>query len=185
MAMINLLPPEEKRQLRAARTNTLLARYNIVLLGAIAFLGLAIGIVYLYLSTTKAAADQVVQENATQTGQYSSVQNEAQQFRSNLSIAKQILDREIPYTTVLLNIAQTMPEGVVLESLVLDSTTFGTETTLSASARDYDRALAFKDALQNSPYFADAHFQSVNDTGSGDHPLSVSLSVTISQEISQ
>jgi Tfp pilus assembly protein PilN len=183
--MINLLPPEEKRQLRAARTNTLLARYNILLLGAVAFLGLAIGIVYLYLSTTKAAADQTVQENTAQTNQYAGVLSEAQQFRSNLSIAKEILDREVTYTTVLLNIAQTMPEGVVLESLLLDSTTFGTETTLLASARNYDRALAFKDALQNSPYFTDAHFKTVDDTGSGDYPLAVSLGVTISQEITQ
>jgi Tfp pilus assembly protein PilN len=185
MAMINLLPPEEKRQLRAARTNTLLARYNFILLAAVAFLGLAVGVVYLYLSTTKASADQVVRENTAQTNQYSGVLTEAQQFRSNLAIAKQILDREISYTTVLINIAQTMPQGVVLESLILDSSTFGTETTLTASAQNYDRALAFKDALQSSPFFTDAHFESVDDTGSGDYPLAVSLTVTISQEITQ
>lgn len=183
--MINLLPPEEKRQLRAARTNTLLARYNIVLLAAVAFLGLAIGVVYLYLTTTKASADQTVRDNTAQTTQYSGVLTEAEQFRSNLSVAKQILDREVTYTQVILNIAQVIPEGVVLESLILDSETFGTETTLQASARDYDRALAFKDALQNSPFFTDAHFESVDDTATGDYPLSVNLSVTINQEIAQ
>ena len=51
--MINLLPPEEKRQLRAARTNTLLLRYNLSLVGAVVFLGLAIGVTYVYLSNTK------------------------------------------------------------------------------------------------------------------------------------
>lgn len=183
--MINLLPPEEKRQLRAARTNTLLARYNIILLGAVAFLGLAVGITYLYLTTTKAGADQVIRENATQTTQFANVLSEAQQFRSNLSIAKQILDREIAYTKVILAIAQVMPSGVVLESLALDSATFGTETTLNASARDYERALAFKDALQNSSFFTNAHFQSVDTTGTGDYPVSISLNVTIAKEITQ
>lgn len=183
--MINLLPPDEKRQLRAARTNTLLARYNIILLAALAFLGLAIGVVYIYLTTTKAGADATVNENSAQSAQYSSVVSEADQFRSNLTIAKQILDRETTYTKVLINTAQVLPEGVVLESLTLDDQTFGTETTLIASARDYDRALAFKDALQNSPYFTDAHFQSVDDTSSGDYPLAISLNVTISPEISQ
>ena len=81
--MINLLPPEEKRQLRAARTNTLLARYNIILLVAVVFLGLAIGVVYLYLTNTKASADQTVRENTSQTSQYAGVLTEAQQFRSN------------------------------------------------------------------------------------------------------
>lgn len=183
--MINLLPPEEKRQLRAARTNTLLARYNIILLCAVAFLGLAVGVVYIYLTSTKAGADATISENSTQTAQYSGVVDEANQFRNNLSIAKQILDREITYTNVLVNIAQIMPEGVVLDSLTLDAQTFGTETTLAASARDYDRALAFKDALQNSPHFTNAHFQNVDDSGSGDYPLSLNLNVTISQEISQ
>ena len=183
--MINLLPPEEKRQLRAARTNTLLARYNILLLGAVAFLSIATAVVYLYLTGTKAAADQVVRENSIQTSQYASVLTEAQQFRSNLAIAKRILDREITYTQVLINIAQVMPEGVVLQSLVLDATTFGSETTLTAQARNYDRALAFKDALQNSPYFSEAHFQSVDDTATGGYPLAISLNVTISEEITQ
>jgi Tfp pilus assembly protein PilN len=183
--MINLLPPEDKRQLRAARTNTLLARYNIILLAAVAFLGLAIGVVYIYLTTTKAGADATVSENATETAQYAGVVEEANQFRNNLSIAKQILDREITYTNVLLNIAQVMPAGVELESLTLDAETFGAETTLSASARDYDRALAFKDALQNSPYFSDVHFQTVDDSQSGDHPLLISINVTIAPEIAQ
>jgi len=183
--MINLLPPEEKRQLRAARTNTLLARYNIILLVAVVFLGLAIGVVYLYLTNTKASADQTVRENTSQTSQYAGVLTEAQQFRSNLTIAKQILDREVAYTQVLINIAQVIPEGVVLESLVLDSETFGTETVLNASARDYGRALAFKDALQKSDYFTEAHFQNVDDIGTGDYPLTITMAVTISQEITE
>lgn len=183
--MINLLPPEEKRQLRAARTNTLLARYNVILLGAVMFLGLAIGVVYLYLANTKASADQTMRENTAQTTQYANVLTEADQFRSNLAIAKQILDRETAYTNVLINVAQVMPAGVVLNSLTLDSATFGTETTLAASAQDYTRALAFKDALQNSPYFTDAHFQNVDNTATGPYPLSVNLNVTISEDITE
>lgn len=183
--MINLLPPEEKRQLRAARTNTLLARYNIVLLGAVVFLALATTIVYFYLATTKASADQTVRENTTQTAQYANVLTEAQQFRTNLSIAKQILDREIPYTTVILSIAQVIPSGIILDSLALDSEQFGSETQLSAYARDYDRALALKDALQDSPYFSNVHFQTVDTTDEPGYSLLVTINVTISQEITQ
>jgi Tfp pilus assembly protein PilN len=185
MAMINLLPPEEKRQLRAARTNTLLVRYNILLLGAIAFLGLAVGIVYFYLTNTKAVADQTVRENAIATSQYADVLTNAQQFRTNLSTAKQILDREVSYTNVILAIAQVMPSGVILNSLALDSATFGTETTLAASARDYASALAFKDALQNSPFFSNAHFENVTTAQASDYPITVSLNVTIAKEIAQ
>lgn len=184
--MINLLPPEEKRQLRAARTNTLLARYNFILLGAVAFLALAVGIVYLYLTTTKATADQVVRENTAATSDYATVLTDAQTFRTNLATAKQILDREIAYSKVIITIAQIIPSGVVLNSLTLDAETFGTETTLSAQARDYASALAFKDALQASTFFSDAHFQTVNASGGNpEYPLLVDLNVTIAKEITQ
>lgn len=183
--MINLLPPEEKRQLRAARTNTLLARYNIILLGAVIFLALATGIVYLYLTSTKASADQTVRENATQTEQYANVLADTEQFRSDLSVAKQILDREIPYTSVILSIAQILPSGVILDSLVLDSEQFGAETQLQAAARNYDGVLALKDALQDSPFFSDVHFQSVATVDDPNYPLSVTINVTISKEITQ
>lgn len=184
--MINLLPPEEKRQLRAARTNTLLARYNLILLGALVFLGVAFAIVYFYLTTAKANADQIVSENTAATSEYANVLTEAQQFRGNLTVAKQILDREIAYSKVLIAIAQVMPSGVVLNSLTLDSETFGTETTLSAGARDYASALAFKDALQASPLFVEPHFQSINAAGAeGPYPVLVDLNVTISEEITR
>jgi hypothetical protein len=181
--MINLLPPEEKRQLRAAHTNTLLVRYNFFLLSAVAFLGLAVGITYLYLTSTKAAADQQISDAQVETGGYAETQAEAQQFRSNLATAKQILDREVTYTNVIITIAHLMPNGVVLELLNLDAEAFGTETTLLASAKDYDRALAFKDAFQNSPLFSDVHFQSVETSTNPDYPIAVSLNVTISPEV--
>jgi hypothetical protein len=48
--MINLLPPETKAQIAAARTNRLLLRYNMLLLAALAFLLAAFVIVYFSLS---------------------------------------------------------------------------------------------------------------------------------------
>jgi Tfp pilus assembly protein PilN len=183
--MINLLPREEKRQLRAARTNTLLIRYNSALLAAIGFLGIAIGITYLYLSSTKAAAELTMSENIARVSSYASVEAEAQQFRNNLSTAKQILDHEVTYTKVILEIAKLLPPGVVLENLNLDAQTFGTETTLIAQAKDYASALALKDSFQGSPLFSDVHFQSIasNDaTDAGQYPVTVNLNVTIKKD---
>jgi Tfp pilus assembly protein PilN len=182
--MINLLPTEQKRQLRAGRTNTLLLRYNIALLVGVAFLGLAIVVAYIYLSTTKGNAEAIIDQNREKVSSYASVQAKAQQFRSNLTTAKQILDHEVTYTKVILEISQLLPSGVVLENLNLDSQTFGTETILAAQAKDYSRALALKDAFQNSPLFSNVHFQSItgSDTPATGYPVTVSLAVTIKKD---
>lgn len=183
--MINLLPSEEKRQLRAARTNALLIRYNIALLGAGIFLGIALTVVYVYLGTAKANSEQIISDNKVKASGYAAVESEANIFRGNLGIAKQILGSEVTYSKVILAIASILPAGTTLDKLSLDSTTFGTPTTLSAQAKSYETALALKDAFQKSALFTDVHFQSIiSNTGSqsGAYPFTVNLDVTIKKD---
>lgn len=189
--MINILPPEEKKQLRAARSNSLLIRYNILLVGVFVFLALAIGFVYIYLSSTKTAAENLITENKTKVASYDDVAEEAADFRKNLQVAKQILDREVTYTDAVVDIAQAIPSGVVFDNLSLDASTFGTERTITAHAKSYGRALALKDAFQKSDLFSNVHFQSITTGGSnGDsssssapgYPVSVTLNVTINKK---
>ena len=178
--MINLLPPDQKRQLRAARSNTLLIRYNFLLLGALGFLVLASGFVWFFLNNAKATAEQTLADNNAKVTGFAAIKNESDTFRSNLATAKQILDKEVTYTKVILEIASLMPKGVVLDSLDLDSQTFGTPIVLSARAKSYESALALKNSFEKSALFTDVHFQSIttNDDTSG-YNYTVSLSVTI------
>ncbi|MFI5212420.1 MAG: PilN domain-containing protein [Candidatus Saccharimonadales bacterium] len=179
--MINLLPFEDKRQIQAGRTNSLLIRYNVFLLGGLIFLGAAVGITYVYLSSTKATAQQTIADNQSKVGSYAAVKNQADQFRSNLTTAKQILDRQATYTKVILEIAQLLPQGVILQNLNLDSQTFGSPTILSAQAKNYAGALALKDAFQSSDLFSNVHFQSISTspTPGNPYPFTINLSVTI------
>lgn len=182
--MINLLPPEYKRDIGAARANTLLLRYNVILLATLAFLLVANGIVFAYLTTTKATGERVMEENQSKVSSFSVVEAQASVFRQNLATAKQILDREVNYTKVILAVAQLMPSGVVITNLTLDSATFGTETVVVAKARNYDQALALKDAFSQSSLFSDVHFQSINasDTASDGYPITININVTFKKE---
>lgn len=183
--MINLLPRDEKRQLYAARTNTLLVRYNIALIVSITFLGIAMTAAYLYLNTSMASSQQTIVDNEARATGYATIQSQADIFRSNLAIAKQILDAEVAYTKVTIAIAALMPQGTILDKLNLDSSTFGTPTILTAQAKNYDSALALKNTFQKSSLFSDVHFQSITTGGSGQasgYPYTVSLNVTIKKE---
>lgn len=181
--MINLLPRQHKHELVAARTNSLLIRYNVIMAGALVFLLMIIGGTFVYLSNAKATAENTIKDNESKVTGFADVEQQAQAFRQNLAIAKQILGREVNYTKVMLEMSQLLPDGVVLSSLNLDSATFGTETTLTAQAKTYDQALALKDAFSKSSLFSNVHFQSISTTETtGDYPLTISLNVTFKKE---
>ena len=180
--MINLLPPETRSQLAAARANRLLLRYNILLLAAVAFMLAAIGLVYVYLGNAQASAEASIQENLARVGDYSAVEAEANSFRQDLANAKQILDTDVTYTKVVLEIASVLPQGVILDTLNLDSATFGTPTTLNAKVNNYTTVLALKDALQKSSLFSDASIQTISNDGTGQYPLNATFSVTIRKD---
>lgn len=179
--MINLLPEADKRQLRAARSNSLLLRYNILLLCVLGFLGLAIGVTYVYLTTTKNNAQSIITSNGDRVKSYAATEAEAQQFRANLAIAKQILSHDVAYSKAVVSIASLLPKGVVLQNVTLDPTTFGTPSPMIALAKNYDAAIALKSSLQGSPIFSDVHFTSITNTADdkSGYPLTVNLMVTI------
>lgn len=180
--MINLLSPEDKRQIRAARSNTLLLRYNLFSFGALIFLIAAIAVTFLYLSTVKSQAEQTIADSQARVSAYAEVKNEAEQFRSNLTTAKQILDSEVNYTNVVIEISQLLPKGVILQQLNLDASTFGTPTTLAVQAKSYDAALSIKDTFQSSPLFSDVHFRSITTAEGSDYPYTVTLGITFDKE---
>lgn len=180
--MINLLPPDTKSQIVAGRTNRLLFRYNIMVLIAIAFLLAAIGLVYFYIGNARASAERSIEENILKAGDYSSVEAEANAFKQNLASVKQILDNDVAYTKVILEIASVLPSGIVLDTLNLDSATFGTPTTLTANARDYQTVLTLKDSLQKSSLFSDVSIQTISSGEAGSYPITATLSVTIRKD---
>ena len=184
--MINLLPSTTKRQLRAARANVLLVRYTVLSAAVVVFLGLGVASVYLVMSATKSNAENTSLENQSQISDYTKVQAEAAEFRTNLSTAKTIMDKEVIYSDTVLSIARIIPSGVVLSNLTLDSTSFGSPITINANATSYQHAVNLKSALEQSDIFTDVHFTSIGDGGSGEqsgkYPYTVVLSATLKQK---
>lgn len=180
--MINLLPPEQLRELRAARANTLLLRYNIFLLGVLLFVVLALIIVYFYLNTIKDTAIQTKHDNDAKVASYIHIDDQAKDFRNNLANAKTILDKDVTYSKTLLAIANVLPDGVIFNTITLDSATFGTPTVLALKARDEGAAVAAKEAFSKSSMFSDVHFTSVSRKNKDTYPVDAGLSVIIRKD---
>lgn len=124
--------------------------------------------------------------NVQETATYNKTQKDAQEFRDNLATAKQILDKEVRYTSLLMKISSTIPPGVVLDSLTLDQSMIGKPMTLSAHARDNSSVLKLKKSLEkNSKVFSDVHFQSIqypSESAETTYPITVTVNVTIKKE---
>jgi flagellar basal body-associated protein FliL len=92
LEVINLLPDEAKRQIKAGRTNVVLVRYIIFLIFAVLFLVAILVAVYLLLMSNKATAEQAIKVDSSKDTSYLSVQAQADSLRANLATSKSILD---------------------------------------------------------------------------------------------
>lgn len=186
--MINLLPEDAKKEIRAARTNVTLLRYILVLGFGVIFLAFICVGVYIVLGNTKDAAQKIIDANQSKTTTYSSAQAQGTQLRGGLASAKVVLDQSINYTKLITGIAALMPKGVVLDSLNLTPTTFGTPTTLQFYAKTTQDALALKTNLQSSSLFSGISLQTLASTSgaaSAVYPVSLTLGLTINKSAVQ
>lgn len=181
--MINLMPNDAKKEIRAARMNVVLSRYIIVILLAFAFLVLLLAGSYVVLSQNKASAERLIQTNNVKADVYSSTKAQVDALSSNLLVTKNILDQEVLYSNVLMNIGQQMPTGTVLSSIALNSASFtGTPVTLKAYAKTNEDVVALRQKFQSSPIFTRVNFDSVSDSAGIDgYPISVSITLTIAK----
>ena len=186
--MINLLPAEDQRQLAAARTNTLLLRYTILLGIFVVMLAIEILGVYVVVNIGKTQNETTISENNAKASSYASTKQQADTFRSNLATAKIILDKQVPYTALMLSLSQNLPSGSIIDKLSIDPTSFGTPTVLTVKTTSYDKAIAVKTSLQNAlvgsqPLFESVSFQSVS---AGDpkaaYPFTAIYNVTYSKK---
>lgn len=184
--MINLLPDQSKKELRAARSNVTLLNYMLVLGMGVIFLAIISGGVYFVLLGSQTDAKNLIVASQAKSSAYASVESQGTTLRSSLTNAKTMLDQEVLYTKVLTNIASAMPSGVILDSINLNPTLFGTPATLQFYTKTTKQALTLKDSLATSPMFSSISFLSLaSNSQSSDYPVSVSLSIVINKGVAK
>lgn len=186
--MINLMPDAAKRQLRAARANVLLLRYLLVILVAAGFIAFAIAGSYYLLTQTKTSSEQLIEASDTKAAVYSETQTAVSELSSQLSEARSILNNEIPYSKVLINIGQLLPEGTVLRELSLENASFGgSPVSMTIYATSTNAAVAARERFQNSSFFSNVSFQTISegDSAVNGYPVAAEITLTINRTIAQ
>lgn len=184
--MINLLPDTYKKELRAARTNVVLLRYNFLLLGVAGFILVSCLVVYAVLGTARGIAESTNANNSNRASEFSETKKQTEEYRNNLGVAKKILDNEVVYTDLVFAITDVLPSGVILDSVNLNSREFGTQTALNAHAKNYAAVTELKSRLEKSSLFSNVNFQSINSqegSSNPSYPIGVTVNVTINKAV--
>lgn len=166
--MINLLKPNDLKQIRAARVNVRLLRY---IIGTVVTIIIVVGI---YLVGYKLASDEYItaqtsnQAAKTQLIGYEPVKKSAATYRSNLEIAKKILGSEVSFSTFMTDTAKLLPANTILANISLSTKTPKTSqngqsvTQLHARAKTYADVLALKTNLEKSNMFTGVRIESTS-----------------------
>lgn len=190
--MINLLSPEAKRDIRAARINVSLVQYCAMLLILTFLISLVYGIGFWLVMQQKSTALQKLESQTVQAKQYEAYQKQADSFRQDLKTAKTVLDSSYSYSDFLLTLARDMPSQTIIDSITLGaadgSQTKASEIDVSARASTYAKVLELKGKLEASRLFENVNILSYSrpdDLASipdyeKKYPYEVTLSVRLS-----
>ncbi|MDB5162627.1 MAG: Fimbrial assembly family protein [Candidatus Saccharibacteria bacterium] len=186
--MINLLPIDKKAEIRAARTNLILVRYIAILLMAITFILGSMYVTYTVLALTKASSEDVIASNDLRAGVYSSTKSQVDALSASLAQTKLLLNEEVRYSKVFINIAQLMPAGTVFGKIALDNTSFGGVPIITkVYAKTSADVVALRQNFEKSPMFTGVKFQTIIETGSSveGYPVSADITFTINKAVAQ
>lgn len=183
--MINLLPDDTKRDIKAARMNVTLLRYNFFTALAVAGLALACLAFYAMLGASQSLAISKSNDNSIKAESFNDIRKQADEYRANLAIANKVLGNSVNYTSVIFTITKLLPSGVVLDSLNLNAADFGQQTTFSARAKSYADATRLKESFQNSKVFTNVYLQSLTDSSSEQGAAAYPVTVVISAKLNK
>lgn len=193
--MINLISPEQKRDIRAARSNVTLVQSALALVSLGILIGLIYGIGFWIVGKEKSSVDEVLSSQSNQASAFTRVEKEADSFRSNLQIAKTILGKETSYSDFLMTLASDLPSGAVITNISLGggaSTPAAAKEGMKLDARtnSYAKVLELKSKLEASSLFENVSIASATrpdniTTLSGleaRYPYEVTYSVKLSKK---
>lgn len=182
--MINLLSPDDRKQLAASRTNTLLARYLIATAILMVFIILEMTVVHFFFVSSKNQSNEAIAANEQSMSEYNNVQKQAAEFRSNLATAKDILGKQVSFTAILKELSSSMPPGTVMDTVSLDPAQMTSPTTITIRTKDTAAAIRFKEVFHESTVFSDVSFASLTSgEDDGGYPYTATYNVTYNPKL--
>jgi hypothetical protein len=186
--MINLLPASIKSDIKAARANSVVIRYILILTVSAVLLGLGCLFVYMVDQSALDTAKSTVKPSANSNSSSSSSQlATANDYKAKLQYANDtVIKNQINYSKLLTSIGGSMPAGVIIDTLDLSSTSFGTGIKILAYAVSDSSANLIISSLSSSQAFSSVNVDkraSLPTPMYEKYTLSVELTVSLNKGI--
>lgn len=175
--MINLLPPKFKETYRAGRSNRHLTHWISAFVIGIVGAALLTGVGYIYLNQTADNYQRQIETSNEQltTQNLSGVQNEVKEISNNLTLALEVLSKQVLFSELLRQLTTLMPADTNLTGLSISQTQGAIDIT--AEATNYKSAAQIQVNLTDpeNKLFSSADIVSIGCNGDGTYPCSVQL----------
>lgn len=180
--MINLLPSNDKQNIRAARMNVLLVRFVIIQIFAVAFLAIIFVIFYIVLTQIRTSAESM--STLTQNNQAGSISQQYQSTINKLNSANTLLSSNISYSKTLVELGSLTPAGVVLDPLTLNPDLYDKVIELKGRAKDNSVVSQFSTNLEAAKNFSsEVKLKSTTNAGAStdEYPIEFLISLKINK----
>jgi hypothetical protein len=137
---INLLPPGHKADIIYARHNTVLKNWIIASCIGVAGIILVLAAGYFFINQSEKTTQVQVNNARTQLSaqKQDEVQKQVTSISDGVKLTLQVLQRQIFFSKLLVQVGAVMPPGTSLDTLTINSTQGGID--LSVFAQDYQAA---------------------------------------------
>lgn len=181
--MINLLSYDARKQIRAARANVTIVKCIIYTAFAILFLATYCLFAYNFAidfiepKTTSTSSDKSLDSKS------SAILTESNEFKANLATAKIITDSRVDYSDIIIELAATLPKGVILDSLSIDKEYIGSPIQIKLLATTDDKGQEIKDNFGKSKMFSGYSVKTASEekSNSSEYPYAISATILISK----
>ena len=138
--MINLLPPDVKKEYIYAKINVTLRNWILICLIALVGLGAiaTYGMVSLKQSKRHNNAEIVAAQNTLQKEKFSQVEQQVQDFSNSFQLVVKVLSQEILFSKLISQMGAAMPKNAYLNGIKIDLPQGG--LNISANAVDFKSA---------------------------------------------
>jgi len=178
--MINLLPNNDKQNIRAARMNVLLIRFVVIQIFSVAFLVIIFVIFYVVLNQIRTSAESMSVQ--TQNNQAGVVSQQYQSTINKLNSATTLLSSGLAYSKTLTELGSLTPTGVMLEPITINPDLYDKLIDLKGRAKDNSVVSQFSTNLEAAKNFcSEVKLKSTTSTGSGkdEYPVEFVISLKI------
>lgn len=174
--MINLLPIDIKKQTKAARTNSILLNYSVILLFASGFLAFVCVSTFIILKNIESSSAK------NSSTPYSIAKSKVDEINTKIAGAESIMNSSVFYSGILTSIGNVLPTGVIIKSISLSNNSINSPINIKLNAKTNELATQLKDKFIGPTFSGYNLIETTSDpSDSTGYPVIINITVSINR----